>query len=219
MLYFNRLIVAVVMVTAASNLFLGILQGSLIGCLKGEPEGDGADEADDDLEGCSPRSGEGSPDKRLRERRAGRSDRGVTTGQPASVLRKVWLLVLQGVRDWSDVWFAVLVRWMSARAAGSEKKEKGLTGGVGSGGGAKAQVGAVFGVSASVDRAARVLSPLLSGVLVQRYGARGLVLLTLCLSVYCSVLLQAYLPHASDVSLAVLMKVLRPRRSAHNKTS
>jgi hypothetical protein len=208
------------MVTAASNLFLGILQGSLIGCLKGEPGASGVDEADEEnLEGCSPRSGEGSPDKKLRERRVGRSDRGVIAGQPVSVLRKGWRVLLQGVRDWSDAWFAVLTRWMSARAAGSEKKEREYAGGAGSVGGAKAQVGAVFGVSASVDRAARVLSPLLSGVLVQRYGARGLVLLTLCLSVYCSVLLQAYLPHASDVSLAVLMKVLRPQRSAHNKTS
>jgi MFS family permease len=56
-----------------------------------------------------------------------------------------------------------------------------------------AKSGAVYGLSSTADRAARILSPILGTVLLEQFGSMGLVYIAVSTLVYCLVLLSMYM--------------------------
>lgn len=152
-----------VVITVSSNLFQGILQSAIAKTLK-QTTGEGSTDSGDSAEGAGS-GGEGGDASADIEHNIHHNKAYITSSVHASSThRHTSYLARSAHRLYTTIAAYTTKTNINSSTATSKANN----------------AGAVFGLSASADRAARVISPLLGGFLIHHFHTTGLVFLVSC---------------------------------------
>eukprot|EP01032_Pedospumella_encystans_P023787 gene23787-26920_t len=186
----HGLIVAMVVVTVSSNLFQGILQNTIMKCMKELREGNNNLDAEctlsngDDVE-------EGYQVEQVDSNTLAHSFESMEAGSPCSVAYPHLRTRTKHATAHHN--HHNINNHQSHHSNNRSSKS------------ANAGAGAVFGLSASADRAARVVSPMLGGVLIHHFNTTGLVVLITASVSYGLVLLF----HSKSISCVSMTSLIQ----------
>lgn len=207
------------MVTVAGNIFLGILQNAIVMCMKSPDSrtvgritiADYSDYGDlDDIESKPVRdlqSPAHAPHAVLAH--AQQCAANVCGNKRLARLDRVRVIVAKYVSKCICVVLpSIGISLQTSALKGDKNKnsKKDISG-------TKNKAGAVFGISATADRAARVIAPLIGGMLIQHYGSAGLAGLGCASVLYCLVLLLWKAPQQANILTIPVTHVYNHRKT------